>query len=60
MAYPKGVRDNRCFSLFLVVTDFKTLPCDGKRHTRLRLNVVNQLSEELSILKGYNFMIIFL
>ncbi|CAH8269019.1 unnamed protein product [Arabidopsis lyrata] len=51
MAYPKGVRDDRCFSLFLVVADFKTLPCGWKRHTRLRLNVVNQLSEELSILK---------
>ncbi|EOA25103.1 hypothetical protein CARUB_v10018410mg [Capsella rubella] len=52
MAYPKGVRDNRCFSLFLVVADIKTLPFGWKRHTKFRLNVVNQLSEHLSKLKS--------
>ncbi|CAL9247678.1 unnamed protein product [Arabidopsis halleri] len=48
MAYSKGHLDANYLSLYLVVADFQTLPCGWRRHTRFRLTVVNQLSDEHS------------
>ncbi|CAA0384504.1 unnamed protein product [Arabidopsis thaliana] len=44
----KGYHDAKYLSLFLMVATSKTLPCGWRRHTRFRLTVVNQLSDELS------------
>ncbi|KAL9858278.1 putative MATH/TRAF domain-containing protein [Arabidopsis thaliana] len=49
-AYPKGTGDglNKSLSLFLQVADSESLPYGWKRHIKLRLTVVNQISEKLS------------
>ncbi|OAP06826.1 hypothetical protein AXX17_AT3G38570 [Arabidopsis thaliana] len=44
----KGYHDAKYLSLYLEVANYKTLPCGWRRHTRFRLTVVNQLSDELS------------
>ncbi|KAL9307915.1 putative MATH/TRAF domain-containing protein [Arabidopsis thaliana] len=49
-AYPKGTGDglNKSLSLFLQVADSESFPYGWKRHIKLRLTVVNQISEKLS------------
>ncbi|CAN6935284.1 unnamed protein product [Brassica oleracea] len=47
-AYPKGNKVDNFLSLYLEVADYGSLPSGWRRHTRYRLIVVNQRSENLS------------
>ncbi|CAA7060669.1 unnamed protein product [Microthlaspi erraticum] len=52
LAYPKGdKKDRACLALYLVVADSKTLPLGWRRHTKFSITLVNQTSENLSLLK---------
>ncbi|KAG7559692.1 MATH/TRAF domain [Arabidopsis thaliana x Arabidopsis arenosa] len=48
VAYPKGYHYQNAdyLSLYLMVANFKTLPCGWRRHIRLRLTLVNQVSDD--------------
>ncbi|CAN7085389.1 unnamed protein product [Brassica oleracea var. botrytis] len=61
-AYPKGNKVDNFLSLYLEVADYGSLPSGWRRHTRYRLIVVNQRSENLSrqhgkllVLVGWGF-----
>ncbi|KFK35045.1 hypothetical protein AALP_AA5G227100 [Arabis alpina] len=49
-AFPKGNNSSNHLSLYLVVADAKHLSFGWKRHAKLSLTVVNQISEKLSLL----------
>lgn len=51
-AYPNGFKNANYFSLYLVVSASKTLPCGWKIRTKFSLTVVNQLSHKLSQRRG--------
>ncbi|ESQ30828.1 hypothetical protein EUTSA_v10012142mg, partial [Eutrema salsugineum] len=51
LAYPKGNNKDNCFSLYLVVADYKFLPNAWRRHVKVSFTIVNQFSEKLSQLK---------
>ncbi|CAH8392497.1 unnamed protein product [Eruca vesicaria subsp. sativa] len=50
IAFPKGARVD-CLSLFLGVADHESLPLGWRWNTKFSLKVVNQFSEESSILR---------
>ncbi|EFH62085.1 hypothetical protein ARALYDRAFT_899445 [Arabidopsis lyrata subsp. lyrata] len=44
-------------SLYLVVADYKSLHCGWRRHTRFRLTIVNQVSDQLSQRREGGFLV---
>ncbi|KFK35043.1 hypothetical protein AALP_AA5G226800 [Arabis alpina] len=48
VAYPNGDKDESFLPLYLMVCNYKTLPCGWIRHAKFSMIIVNHISETLS------------
>lgn len=60
MAFRNRDKDGEsCLSLFLWVSDYKSLPRGWRIHTNLSISIVNQSSKKLSVQKSDHFSMLF-